>query len=191
MLNHLDKYEVVLGSNSPRRKELLTQLGINFTVEKFTGDEDYPKALPAEDVAEYLANLKANQYSDFRNNQLYITADTVVIHNNNVLGKPKDKEEAIAVLKQLSGSVNRVISGVCVKTKEASHSFSSTTQVTFAELSKQQIIDYVNIYEPLDKAGAYGIQEWIGLTGIEKINGSYVNVVGLPTQPLYNYLMTL
>lgn len=191
MLNHLKKYKVILGSNSPRRKELLSLLEIAFEVEKFTGEEHYPETLPAADVAEFLARLKSEQYTDFSKNQLYITADTVVIHQNQVLGKPKSKAEAVQILQQLSGTTNKVTSGVCVKTKTHSHSFSNTTEVTFSTLSAEQINHYVNTYQPLDKAGSYGIQEWIGLTGIEKINGSYVNVVGLPTQPLYAYLMTL
>lgn len=188
MLDNLAEYSVVLGSNSPRRKELLGDLGIDFEVKKFSGEENYPSDMPAEKVAQYLARLKADSFTNFDKNELYITADTVVIFEGQVLGKPESKSQAKEVLRMLSGGINAVVTGVCIQSKSKRVSFSDTTQVSFAHLSEEQIAYYVNHFNPMDKAGAYGIQEWIGLTGIVKIQGSYPNVVGLPTQMVYAHL---
>lgn len=188
MLSNLDKYDVVLGSNSPRRRELLNDMGVRFRVEAIKGiDETYPANLPVEEIPVYLARIKAEGHP-LLPNELLITADTVVVLDEAVLGKPISEKDAHRMLRALSGRAHRVISGVCVSTIERVESFADTSIVHFAELSDEEIDYYIEHYRPLDKAGAYGIQEWIGNIGIQGINGDFYNVMGLPTRRLYQVL---
>lgn len=188
MFKNLEPYQVVLASNSPRRQELLTKLGLDFIVKPSLGEENYPSSLAPEMVAEFLASQKADWFNEFENNELYITADTVVILNGIILGKPNTEEESRQMLSNLSGATHDVITGVCLKSKEKSKSFSVKTKVVFRELSDLEIDYYVLNFQPFDKAGSYGIQEWIGMIGITEIQGSYFNVMGLPTHVLFEEL---
>lgn len=188
MLDNLEKYDVVLGSNSPRRRELLNDMGVTFRVEAIKGiDETYPASLPVEEIPVYLARIKADGHL-LQANELLITADTVVVLDDAVLGKPIGEADAHSMLRALSGRAHRVISGVCVTTQDRTESFSDTSIVYFAELTDEEIDYYIKHYRPLDKAGAYGIQEWIGNIGIAGINGDFYNVMGLPTRKLYQVL---
>jgi septum formation protein len=190
MLDNLKKYDVVLGSNSPRRRELLNDMGVTFRVEAIKGiDETYPASLPVEEIPVYLARIKTDGHP-LKENELLITADTVVVLDDAVLGKPDGEDDARRMLRALSGRAHRVISGVCVTTVERSESFADTSIVHFAELTDDEIDYYINHYRPFDKAGAYGIQEWIGNIGISGINGDFYNVMGLPTRKLYQLLKT-
>jgi len=182
---------IILASQSPRRKELLTLLDLEFTVEVRAVDEIFPDNLEVTVVAEYLAKLKASVFTDIKNDQLIITADTVVVLDEQILGKPKSKAEATTMLQSLSGRSHKVITGVCIKTSDKTNSFSNTTKVYFKELTTSEIDYYIENYKPFDKAGSYGIQEWIGAIGITKIEGSYFNVVGLPIQELNKRLKPL
>lgn len=190
MFENLKKYKIVLASNSPRRKELLGGLGIPFEVRKKQGiDESYPEGLNGEQIALHISKKKAEAYkSDMTEDELIITADTIVYVDGEVLGKPKDKDDARRMFKLMSGKEHQVITGVCVVTKEKTVQFASVTDVTFTQLDDEEIDFYINNYKPYDKAGAYGIQEWIGYVGITGIRGSYFNVVGLPVQRLYTAL---
>lgn len=177
-----------MASASPRRRELLSGLDIPFEVKVLPAVcEDYPDTLPKEDVALFIAKEKASAYS-VTFDELLITADTVVVVDDEILGKPRDAEEAHAMLRALSGKTHRVISGVCLTTQTEQRAFAVTTNVTFKELSDEEIDYYVTHYSPLDKAGAYGIQEWIGYTAVTGIEGSYFNVVGLPVQRIADEL---
>ena len=188
MLNNLDKYDVVLGSNSPRRRELLNDMGVKFRVEAIKGiDESYPASLPVEEIPVFLARIKAEGHP-LKENELLITADTVVVLDEAVLGKPTGEADAHRMLRALSGRAHRVISGVCVTTVGRTESFADTSIVQFADLSDDEIGYYIKHYRPLDKAGAYGIQEWIGNIGITGISGDFYNVMGLPTRKLYQLL---
>lgn len=178
------KSSVTLASQSPRRKELLKLLDINFSVEIREVEELYPKDIAAVEVAEYLAKLKSSAFTNLTKERLIITADTVVCVDNTILAKPKDAAQAKSMLQTLSNRSHKVITGVCIKTSEELISFSDTTQVFFKELTEAEIDYYIEHYKPFDKAGSYGIQEWIGAIGITKIEGSYFNVVGLPLQKL-------
>ena len=186
-----DKYKIVLASQSPRRQELLKGLGLDFEVLPLNVDEQYPPGLKGKEIALYLSELKAKafQFNSTYKNCLIITADTIVWKDNKILSKPKDHADAVRILKTLSGSVHEVITGVSLRTKDKMTSFHSTTKVFFKELLTEEINYYVSNFKPFDKAGAYGIQEWIGHIGIEKIEGSYFNVVGLPVQRLYVELL--
>lgn len=190
MLENLKDYHVVLASNSPRRKELLQRLGLNFTVKTLVGiDESYPPELDYEEVAHYIACKKAEAYrSSMQPHELYITADTIVSLHGKIFGKPFDLEQAKQMLHALSGETHQVSTGVCVLTNEVQESFVATSLVTFANLSEEEINFYADQYLPLDKAGAYGVQDWIGLIAVERIEGSYFNVMGLPVQRLYQVL---
>ena len=184
----LSTYNIILGSQSPRRKELLAGLDIEFTTKVIPGlEETYPDTLQGEEIPIYLAEQKADAYT-LEDNDLLITADTIVWLNGHVYGKPADEAEAREMLRSLSGKTHDVITGVCVRTNKKNVSFASTTKVRFAELTDAEIEHYVNKYRPMDKAGAYGIQEWIGYIGVEHIEGSYFNVMGLPIQRLYTVL---
>ena len=190
MLNNLDKYDVVLGSNSPRRRELLNDMGVKFRVEVIKGiDESYPASLPVVEIPVFLARIKAEGHP-LKENELLITADTVVVLDETVLGKPMGEADAHSMLRALSGRAHRVISGVCVTTADRTESFADTSIVNFAHLTDDEIDYYIKHYRPLDKAGAYGIQEWIGNIGITGINGDFYNVMGLPTRKLYQLLKT-
>lgn len=190
MLNNLEKYRIVLGSNSPRRKELLAGLDLQFEVETIPGiDESYPDTLTSEAIPLYIARKKAEAYLDkISDNELLITADTIVATYDRILGKPANREEAIEMLRYLSDHVHEVITGVCLTTKDKTVSFSVASAVCFGRLEEEDIIYYVDKYRPFDKAGSYGIQEWIGYIGVEAINGSFYNVMGLPVQRLYQEL---
>lgn len=193
MLSNLDKYKIILASGSPRRRELMTGLGVNYEVKTLPGiDESYPPTLKGEEIPLYIAKEKAAAYlSHIRPDELIITADTIVWIEQAVLGKPSDDEQAKAMLRRLSGKTHEVITGVCLTTTEFQQSFTTTTEVTFASLTEDEITYYVENYHPLDKAGAYGIQEWIGFVGVTGIQGSYFNVMGLPIQRLYKELAKL
>ena len=186
---NLKKYHIILGSSSPRRKELLSSLNIKFVISKSHQKEYYPTKLKEEEIAEFIAKSKAAFIcKKLSNNYLLITADTIVLKNNNILHKPKDKNQAFKLLTNISGKTHQVITGVCIKSKQKEVTFSSKTEVTFNKLSKNEITYYIDNFKPFDKAGSYGIQEWIGYIGVKKINGSYNNVVGLPTSKLYQKL---
>lgn len=188
----LKTYNVILASASPRRRELLHATGIEYRLAaKFECDEEYPATLAAEDVAPYLSLLKSHAYPmPLSYNDLLITADTVVVLEDRVLGKPRDKEEAYAMIGALAGKEHCVVTGVTLRTAEREHTFAARSTVRFATLTDEQIHYYVDNYQPMDKAGAYGIQEWIGYVGIESIEGSFYNVMGLPVQRLCRELET-
>lgn len=190
MLTNLEKYNLILASNSPRRQELLKGVGVEFVVKtKADIDESYPDSLEAKEVAKYVTRKKADAYlEELNENDLIITADTIVILDNKVLGKPRNKEEAVAMLGRLSGSKHQVITAVCLLTKDKKVIFDDCTEVEFEELTSEEILSYIELYNPLDKAGAYGIQEWIGYIGVVGLNGSYFNVMGLPVHRLYREL---
>lgn len=179
---------LILGSSSPRRQFLMRETGFNFTVEKPDVDEEFPKELPVEHVAKYLAVKKAEFFRASITHEVVVTADTVVIINNYILNKPSSRTEAIRMLKVLSGNMHLVMTGVCILSAEKEESFDDTTEVTFKKLSQAEIEFYVDTYKPFDKAGAYGAQDWIGMVAIEKITGSYFNVMGLPIHKVYQHL---
>lgn len=182
--------KIILASNSPRRKELLGGLGVDFEVKVLKGvDESYPESLLATDVAEYIAAEKAAAYT-VKDDELLITADTVVIVGRDILGKPADAADACGMLRELSGKTHQVVTGVCLTTSKEQRRFSVTTDVTFKQLSDAEINYYVDKYKPYDKAGAYGIQEWIGYIGVTALSGSYYNVMGFPVQRVYEELTT-
>ena len=185
-----DRYQIILASNSPRRKELLGGLDIPFKVRVLDGiDESYPQNLPTKDIAGYISQKKAAAYrQSIAADELIITADTIVILGEKVMGKPKDAGEAKTMLHELSGKTHQVITGVCLTTREKQVCFSVETDVTFKTLSDSEITYYIDHYHPFDKAGAYGIQEWIGHVGVTGMNGSYFNVMGLPVQRIYEAL---
>ena len=190
MLDNLKEYKIILASNSPRRKELLGGLGIVYEVKTMPDiDESYPEGLGCEEIPMYIARAKADAYLPMiNNNELIITADTIVWLNGLVMGKPKNETEACDMLRRLSGHTHQVVTGVCITTRNKQKCFATVTDVTFANLSEEEIKHYVTQYKPMDKAGAYGIQEWIGFVGVQNISGSYFNVVGLPIQRLYSEL---
>lgn len=183
-------YRIILASNSPRRRELLAGLGISFEVRVLPGiDETYPATLPVMETAEYIARKKAAAYQrQMAADELIITADTVVIVGDEVLGKPRDAAEARCMLLKLSGCTHRVVTGVCLTTLDRTVHFSVRTDVTFKPLEEREIAYYIDRYKPFDKAGAYGIQEWIGYIGCTGLHGSYYNVMGLPVQRIYTEL---
>ena len=185
----LKPYKLVLVSNSPRRKDLLKGLELDFSCTSVNTDESFPQHLTGEAIPIHIAMEKAKAYKrDLQPNTIAITADTVVIIDGEVLGKPRYAEEAAAMLRKLSGKTHEVITGVCLFTQQKMHTFAGTSYVTFRTLSEEEIIHYLKHYSPMDKAGSYGVQEWIGYIGIEHISGSYYNVMGLPTALLYNEL---
>lgn len=193
MLDNLKKYNIVLASNSPRRKELMSGLGVDYVVKTLPDvDESYPDTLQGTEIPAYISCEKADAYKSLiQPDELLITADTIVWLNGEVLGKPKGREGAIDMLRKLSGTSHQVITGVCLTTSDWQKSFTAVTAVTFATLTEEEIIYYVDKYTPMDKAGAYGVQEWIGFIGVESISGSYFNVMGLPIQRLYQELKRL
>ena len=182
------KYKIILSSNSPRRKELLAGLDLDYEVRVVDGiDESYPHDLPTSEIPVYISKKKAAAYT-IGEGELVLTADTVVVLGDEVLGKPKDETDAKRMLRELSGKTHRVITGVCLTTTSKQQAFAVTTDVTFKILTDEEIDYYVTQYKPLDKAGAYGIQEWIGYIGVTSLNGSYFNVMGLPVQRIYEAL---
>ncbi len=187
MLENLKNYNVILGSSSPRRIELLKSLNIDFVSKKIKVDESIPDGMAANQVARYLAEKKSSAF-DIDKNDLLITADTVVIHNDKIFGKPQNRQDAIDILNNLNNSVHCVSTAICLRYADEIKLFQVDTDVYFAELTQEEIAFYVDHYKPFDKAGAYGIQEWIGYVGVEKIIGSYYNVMGFPLKELYQNL---
>ena len=189
MLLHekLQPYRLLLASQSPRRRELIAGSGIPFTLtEKYACEEHYPATLAAEEVPAYLSRLKSEAYpTPLQPNDILLTADTVVILDGEVLGKPKDREDALRMVARLAGNRHTVVTGVTLRTSERIETFSAESDVWFRSLSEEEIAYYVDTYHPFDKAGSYGIQEWIGYVGIERIDGSFYNVMGLPVQRVY------
>lgn len=192
-LENIQHYKIVLASNSPRRKELLSGLNLEYTVRVLPDiDESYPDTLKGEEIPMYISREKAEAYrNSMAEDELIITADTVVCINEKVLGKTRTLEEAKEMLRELSGKTHQVITGVCLMTRDLQRTFSATTQVTFDVLTEDEIEFYVEKFRPLDKAGAYGVQEWIGFVGVSRLEGSYFNVMGLPVQRLYQELKKL
>lgn len=190
MLENLKKYHILLASKSPRRRELLAELRIPFNPISLGGiDESFPDSIPSEDVPQFLADRKADAYlSVIKNNEMVITADTLVIKGDKIFGKPHSSEEAFEMLNELSDSIHKVITGVCIVTKDRRVSFTTSTDVHFSKIAKEDIIYYIENFQPFDKAGAYGIQEWIGCIAVDSINGSFYNVMGLPIHRLYQEL---
>jgi septum formation protein len=181
--------KLILGSGSPRRKELLAGLGFDFEVRTKDTDEHYPESLALADVPEYLAELKAKAlFADLSEEEIVLCADTIVILKGRILGKPTSREEAIEMLTELSGETHEVITGVFIGNKSFQTCFSDRTEVTFGKLTQSEIANYIDNYKPYDKAGSYGVQEWIGYVAVEKMNGSYTTVMGLPTHLVYREL---
>ena len=193
MLDNLKKYHIILASNSPRRRELLSGLGVDYEVRTLPGvDESYPDTLSGEDIPVYISREKAAAYlPSIAPDELIITADTIVWLDGRVLGKPADEADACRMLRELSGRTHRVITGVTLSTAAFQKSFAVTSEVEFAPLTEEEITYYVDHYRPLDKAGAYGVQEWIGFIGVRRLSGSYFNVTALPIQRLYQELKEL
>lgn len=193
MLENLNKYKIILASNSPRRKELLSGLGVDYEVKTLPDvDESYPDGLSGEEIAKHIARGKAEAYRLLiQADELVITADTIVWLDGTVMGKPKDEEEAKDMLMRLSGKTHQVITGVCLTTASMQKTFATVTDVTFAILTDEEVDYYVTRFQPMDKAGSYGVQEWIGFVGVENLSGSYFNVMGLPIQRLYTELKKL
>ena len=192
MLDKLNNYNIILASKSPRRQELLKGIGLSFNVLTKDVDESYPSRLSVYEVAPYLSLKKAKAFEDAElpDNYMIITADTIVVIGDEILGKPKDKENACEMLLKLSGKKHSVITGVTIRTKDRTKTFSAVSNVVFEKLDSEEINYYVDNFKPFDKAGSYGIQEWIGYIGVSAVEGSYFNVMGLPTQKLYTVLKT-
>jgi len=190
LTNILDGYRLILASQSPRRSELLRGLDLKFEViVRPDIIEDFPSSMKPEEVPQFLALQKSENYLDLLDEKtIIITADTIVILNNKILGKPVDNEDAISIISQLSGNMHEVVTGVCIRSKNKVKEFCAVSKVWFKNLSHEEIDYYIKNYKPMDKAGAYGIQEWIGYVGIERIEGSFYNVMGLPVQAVYNEL---
>lgn len=184
----LHDFHIILASGSPRRQQFFKDLHLDFTVDVSNVEEIYPDSLQREEITDYLAKLKADSFTSLKEKELLITSDTIVWHQNEAVGKPKSLEEAKAMLRSFSGNSHKVISSVCIQTVKEQRIINQVTQVTFKVLTEDEIDYYVTTYRPLDKAGAYGIQEWMGLIAITKIEGNYYNVMGLPVQLLYETL---
>ncbi|MDO4949114.1 MAG: Maf-like protein [Bacteroidales bacterium] len=193
MLSNLKPYHIILASQSPRRRELLAGLGVDFETKVIPDiEESYPQQLPAPDVPTYIARQKAEAYrADMKANDLIITADTIVCCAGEIMGKPANNADARRMLHTLSGRTHQVITGVCITTRTTQKTLSTSTDVTFKNLTDEEIDYYITHFHPTDKAGSYGIQEWIGYIGVERIEGSYFNVMGLPIQRLYTELSTI
>ena len=190
MLSNLNKYQIILASKSPRRQELLRGMGVEFSIMTKETDESFPAEMPLDEVPKYLSLQKSLAFTDdeLPTDYLLITSDTVVICEGEILGKPKDKEDAERMLRLLSGKTHHVVTGVTVRSAQKTESFGVRSNVTFAELDEEEINYYIEHCKPYDKAGAYGIQEWIGYVGISGLEGSFYNVMGLPTRRLYQCL---
>ena len=186
---NINDYKIILASQSPRRHYLLKEIGLEFEIKsKGPIDESYPEGLTEDEIPLYIAQKKAEVFDDLIEKEILITADTIVWFDGKVLQKPKDQEDAINILNQLSGNSHQVFTGVCIKSNKKEFVFTARTDVYFKKLTYPEIDYYINHFQPMDKAGAYGIQEWIGYIGVEKINGSFFNVMGLPIQKLYTEL---
>lgn len=190
--NKLKKYQIILASGSPRRQQFFKDLDLDFEIRLKEIEEVFSPELQREAITNYLAELKAEAFEgELKENEILVTSDTLVWHKGKALGKPKDKQDAFEILKSLSNDTHEVITSVCFKTSTKTETIFEITQVTFNELSNEAIEYYIENYKPFDKAGAYGIQEWIGFIGVAKINGSYANVIGLPVDKVYQYLSNL
>lgn len=190
--NKLQKYKLVLASGSPRRQQFFKDLDLDFEIRLKEIEEVFPPELKREEITNYLAELKANAFEgELKNDEILITSDTIVWHKDKALGKPKDAQDAFEILKSLSDATHEVITSVCFKTNFDIEVIYEVTRVTFNKLSDEAIRYYIENYKPFDKAGAYGIQEWIGFVGVSKIEGSYANVMGMPTDKVYEYLSKL
>ena len=190
--NKLKNYKIILASGSPRRQQFLKDLDLDFEIRLKEIEEIFPPELQREEITNYLAQLKAAAFEgELNNNEILITSDTLVWHNEKAVGKPKDAQDAFAILKSLSHGTHEVITSVCFKSNQKTEVLYEITKVTFNELSDEAIAYYIENYKPFDKAGAYGIQEWIGFIGVSKIEGSYANVIGLPVDKVYQYLTNL
>lgn len=186
----LKNHKIILASASPRRQQFFKDLGLEFEIQLKPVEETYPPRLRHADISNYLSQLKALPFKEtLQENEILITSDTIVWHNNKALGKPTSREDAFNMIKSLSNTVHEVITSVCFTTKNFQKTVNATTKVTFKELSNEEIWHYIDTYKPFDKAGAYGIQEWIGQIGITHIEGSYFNVMGLPTHLVYKTLI--
>lgn len=187
--NKLSSKNIILASGSPRRQQLLKNLNLDFTIQLKEIEEIYPKHLKGKKIVKYLAKLKSSPFTNLKSNDILITADTIVWHEGKMLGKPKSVQDAVAMLKSLSGKSHKVYSAVCLKSANKEHIFSDVTKVFIKKLTNSEIEYYVDKYKPLDKAGSYGIQEWIGLIGVKKIVGSYFNVMGFPVHKFYKNIL--
>ncbi len=188
----LKQYKIILASGSPRRQQFFKDLGLEFEIRLKEIEEVYPPFLEADEITDYLAELKGKAFEGtLAENEILITSDTIVWHKNNALGKPKDVEDAINMLKKLSNTTHQVITSISFKTIEKVTTLHDYTEVTFSELTDEMIGYYISNFPPFDKAGSYGIQDWIGLVGVKSINGSYTNVMGLPTHLLFDYFKNL
>jgi len=188
MLNHLNAYQIILASQSPRRKQLLGEIIPNFECIVKPVDEVYPDTITRSDIAMYLSKIKSEGFGDLEENQMVITADTIVCLGDKVLEKPKDKNQAMQMLSELSGTTHTVFTGVTIRTKNKQETFYDATDVTFHKMENSEMEYYIDKCAPYDKAGSYGIQEWWGYVAIEKMNGEFYNVMGLPLHKLYNVL---
>ena len=188
----LKKYTLILASGSPRRQQFFKDLDLDFEIRLKDVEEIYPPELKAVEITDFLAELKANAFEgELKENEILITSDTIVWHQNKALGKPKNAEEAFEMIKSMSNTTHEVFTSVCFKTNTTSTLLNDVTKVTFNDLSDEAILYYIENYKPYDKAGAYGIQEWFGFMAVAKVEGSYTNVMGLPTAKVYEYLRTL
>lgn len=188
----LKKYTLILASGSPRRQQFFKDLNLDFEIRLKDIEEIYPPELKAVEITDYLSELKASAFEgELKPNEILVTSDTIVWHQNKALGKPKNAEEAFEMIKSMSGKTHEVFTSVCFKTSSASTLINDVTKVTFTDLSDEAILYYIENYKPYDKAGAYGIQEWFGFMAVAKVEGSYTNVMGLPTAKVYEYLSTL
>ena len=186
----LNKINIILASGSPRRQQFFKDMDLHYTIRLKEIEEIYPEHLQAEEITNFLAELKANAFeNDLKENDILVTSDTIVWLKGKALGKPKDYNDAFKMLQELSNQTHEVITSVCLKSLDKTEVFHCVTKVTFSDLSDEAIRYYLDNYKPFDKAGSYGIQDWIGLIGISKIEGSYTNVVGLPTEMLFQKLM--
>ncbi len=186
---HLKNYNLILASGSPRRQHFLKELDIDFTIQLKEVEEKYPDTLIGSEITDYLSELKSRAFTDLKENDILITADTIVWMGNKAIGKPKNKQESITIFKRLSGKKHQVITSVCIKTAAGIKIINDTTDVYFKELTDTEINYYIDNNHPYDKAGGYGIQDWIGYIGVEKIEGNFFNVMGLPIHKLYTELL--
>ncbi|MFT7330870.1 MAG: septum formation protein [Roseivirga sp.] len=185
----LKDYSIILASGSPRRQQFLKDLGIDYTIKLREVEEIYPSTLKGVEITDYLAELKSSSFDNLKKNEILITSDTIVWLENKAIGKPKDRKDAINILKSISGKKHEVMTSICLKTRDSIKIVNDTTQVYFKILTQEEIEYYLDTFEPYDKAGAYGIQDWIGYIGVEKIEGSFFNVMGLPVHKLYTELL--
>lgn len=185
----LKQYNIILASGSPRRQQFLKDLNLDFTIQLKEVEEIYPPQLIGLEITDYLAELKSSVFTNLNKKDILITSDTIVWMNNKAIGKPKDKREAFNIFKELSGQKHQVFTSICLKTTEEIRIINDTTDVYFKDLSDDEINYYLDNFQPYDKAGGYGIQDWIGLIGVKKIDGSYFNVMGLPVHKLYTELL--